>query len=259
MSDTLSAPAENAPKPQAAEIVDLAKTIGGALLIALVLRIVLFQPFTIPSDSMEPMLLKGDYLIVSKYSYGWSRFSIPFHLALFKGRLFGQAPHRGDVVVFSHQITGSKRMDYVKRLIGLPGDRVQVASGVLYINGAPVKREVLGPVADPDDPQRQVTKVRESLPDGRSWITFVESPDHVGETTGVYVVPEGRVFLMGDNRDNSLDSRWPDGVGMGFVPKEEIEGRARFILASWTGGAELFKPWTWVTRLDLARLFKPIR
>ncbi|MBS0297877.1 MAG: signal peptidase I [Proteobacteria bacterium] len=257
MSDTVAAPAEEAPKPYAAEIVEIAKTIGAALLIALVLRIVLFQPFTIPSDSMEPGLLKGDYLIVSKFSYGWSRFSIPFSPPLGSGRLFDHSPLRGDVVVFSHKL-GPKRMDYVKRLIGLPGDRVQVISGVVHINGKPVRQELLGPTFDPDDPGRQVMKVRESLGD-RSWIALIESPDHVGETTGVYVVPKDRFFFMGDNRDNSLDSRWPDGVGMGFVPKAEVEGRARFILVSWTGGAELFKPWTWVTRLDLRRLLKPIR
>jgi signal peptidase I len=255
MSDILQPPSRAADERQA---VELAKTIGWALLIALVLRIVLFQPFTIPSDSMEPALLKGDYLIISKYSYGWSRFSIPFHPPLLRGRLFDRAPRRGDVVVFSHEKDG-KRIDYIKRLIGLPGDRIQVIGSVLHINGRPVKRELLGPTADPDDPGRQVMQVRETLPDGRRWITLVESPDHPGETTGVYVVPENRFFFMGDNRDNSLDSRWPDGLGMGFVPKEEVEGRAQIILLSWRGGAEMLKPWTWITRLDLSRAFRPIR
>jgi signal peptidase I len=242
-------------RPWPTELWDMAKTIGAALLIALVLRALLFQPFTIPSDSMEPLLLKGDYLVVSKFSYGWSRFSIPFDPPLFRGRAFDQPAHRGDVVVFTLKKDG-KRQAFVKRLIGLPGDRIQLVNGVLSINDVPVKREILGPTTDPDDPDRRVTRVRETLPDGRSWITFLESPDHVGETTGVYVVPKNRFFFMGDNRDNSLDSRWPEGVGMGFVPKEEVIGRARFVLVSWRGGVELFKPWTVFTRLDLSRAFR---
>jgi signal peptidase I len=244
-------------RPARDELIGVAKTVGAALLVALVLRILLFQPFTIPSDSMEPLLLKGDYLVVSKFSYGWSRFSIPFNPPLFRGRAFDQAPRRGDVVVFSLKKDG-KRQDYVKRLIGLPGDRVQLKDSVLYINGAAVKRDALGWASDPDDPDRRVMRVRETLPDGRSWITLVESPDHVGETTGEYVVPKNRLFFMGDNRDNSLDSRWPEGVGMGFVPKEEVEGRARFVLVSWRGGVELFKPWTLFTRFDASRAFRPL-
>ena len=140
-------------------------------------------------------------------------------------------------------------------MIGLPGDRVQVWGSSLYINGAPVKRQVLGPATDPDDPSRAVTRVRETLPGGRSWITLVEGAEHDGETTGVYVVPKDELFVMGDNRDNSLDSRWPADVGMGFIPKEEIEGRAAFVLMAWHGGASLWKPWTWFTRLDPLRAF----
>jgi signal peptidase I len=239
------------------ELVSTAKTVGLALLVAMVLRVLLFQPFTIPSDSMEPLLLKGDYLVVSKFSYGWSRFSLPFHPPLFRGRAFDNPARRGDVVVFSLKKDGT-RQAYVKRLIGLPGDRIQLVNSVLTINGSAVKRDELGWVNDPDDPDRRVMQVRETLPDGRSWITLVESPDHVGETTDVYVVPKNRFFFMGDNRDNSLDSRWPEGVGMGFVPKEEVVGRARFVLISWRGGVELFAPWTLLTRLDLSRAFRPL-
>lgn len=239
------------------EIVDTARTVGAALLVALALRIVVFQPFTIPSDSMEPLMLKGDYLVVSKFSYGFSRFSLPFNVPLFRGRIFGGAPRRGDVVVFNHEKDG-KRSDYVKRVIGLPGDQIQLIRGQLYINGQPVKREELGPTTDPDNPARPVQKVRETLPDGRSWITFIESRDHYGESTDLYVVPKNRVFVMGDNRDNSLDSRWPKGEGLDFIPIEEIEGRARFVLLSWTGGADLLRPWTILTRLDLSRAFKSL-
>ncbi len=239
------------------ELIETAKVVGGGLAFAIVLRILLVQPFTIPSDSMEPGLLKGDYLVVWKPSYGWSRFSIPFAPPLFNGRVFERPAHRGDVVVFSHKEHG-KRSDFIKRLIGLPGDRIQLQGGQLYINGTAVKRERLGPGVDPDDPSRAVTRYRESLPDGRSWITLNEGPEHEGETTDVYVVPKNRFFFMGDNRDNSLDSRWAEGIGMGFVPKEDVEGRAGFIVMSWRGGASLWKPWTWFTRLEPKRAFRPI-
>jgi signal peptidase I len=239
------------------QLTDLARTIGAALLLALVLRVVLFQPFTIPSDSMEPLLRKGDYLVIWKWSYGWSRFSIPFEPPLFRGRLFDRAPRRGDVVVFNHAMNG-KRTTFIKRLIGLPGDHIQLIDSRLYINGAPVKREVLGPRTDPDDPAREVTGVRETLLDGRSWTTLVEAPDHQGENTGVYVVPKNRFLMMGDNRDNSLDSRWPAGVGMGFVPKEELEGRAALVVMAWRGGANFWKPWTLITHLDFARALRSL-
>lgn len=253
MSDiSRTTPAPNDSRARRRELIELPRTLGLGLLAALALKTALFQPFTIPSESMEPLLLKGDYLVVSKFSYGWSRFSLPFHPPLFRGRLFDRSPPRGDVVVFNHE-EGGRRSDYVKRVIGLPGDRIQLIGAVLYLNGQAVKRDVLGPANDPGDPARLVEEVRETLPDGRSWITFVTSPDSPAETTGVYVVPKDRVFLMGDNRDNSLDSRWPAGVGMGFVPIEEIEGKAERVLVSWRGGADLFKPWTWVLRLDLSR------
>jgi signal peptidase I len=238
------------------ELIDIAKTIGAALVVTLVLRVVVFQPFTIPSDSMESGLVVGDYLVISKWSYGWSRFSLPFAPPLPAGRLFGQAPRRGDVVVFDHVINGP-RTAYIKRVIGLPGDRVQVRLSQVYINGAPIPREVLGPGRDPDAPDRLVTRVRESL-NGRNWVTLIASPDAPGETTPEFVVPAHNLFVMGDNRDNSLDSRWPAGVGMGFVPIDEVEGRARFVVASWRGGASLWKPWTWFTRFDPSRVFKAL-
>jgi signal peptidase I len=259
LDQTMTDAAKPAPEPETllAQIIDISKTLGAALLVTLVLRVIVFQPFTIPSDSMEPILWKGDYLILWKGSYGWSRYSIPFDPPLFHGRLFDRLPQRGDVVVFKHKI-GAERKDYIKRVMGLPGDRVQVISSRVFINGTPVQQQALGPTTDPDDPSRTVMRVRERLANGRSWTTFVEDPNRQGETTGVYVVPKDRLFVMGDNRDNSLDSRWPQGVGMGFIPKDEIEGRAAFVLASWRGGASLWKPWTWFTRFNPGRMFKSL-
>jgi signal peptidase I len=234
---------------------EVAKTILLALLLAVALRTVLFQPFTIPSDSMEPALRRGDYMAVSKFDYGFSRFSLPLAPPLGDSRLFSRQPRRGDVIVF--KLPRDNVADYVKRLIGLPGDRVQVVHGVVWVNGRPLAQAVLGPVQDPDNPARIVTQVRETLPDGRSYLTFHEDPDHDGENTDVFVVPQGRYFFMGDNRDNSSDSRWPKDVGVGFVPAANLEGRARMVLLSWKPGASILKPWTWLD-LDWGGFFKPV-
>jgi len=225
------------------EFFEIAKTIVLALLLALALRTFVFQPFTIPSDSMEPALLQGDYMAVSKFDYGFSRFSLPLALAGPAGRLLDHAPRRGDVVVF--KLPRDDKVDYVKRLVGLPGDRVQVIHGVVSVNGQAWRQQALGLVRDPDAPGRIVMQVREVQPDGRSHLILREDQDHDGESTDVYVVPQGRYFVMGDNRDNSSDSRWPKALGVGFVPAENLEGRARMILASWKPGAAVLKPWTW--------------
>jgi signal peptidase I len=235
---------------------ELARTVLLALLLALGLRTLLFQPFTIPSDSMEPGLQSGDYMVVSKFDYGFSRYSLPLAPPFGDGRLFARRPRRGDVIVF--KLPRDPATDYVKRLIGLPGDRVQVVQGVVWLNGRPLRQAPLGRVRDPDNPGRIVTRVRETLPDGRSYLTFHENADHDGENTGVYVVPEDQYFFMGDNRDNSADSRWPKAVGVGFVPAANLEGRARMILVSWKPGAALLEPWTWLN-LDWGRFFRPIR
>jgi signal peptidase I len=234
---------------------ELAKTVAFALLLALGLRTLLFQPFTIPSDSMEPALQSGDYMVVSKFDYGFSRYSLPLAPPFGEGRLLAHQPRRGEVIVF--KLPRDPSIDYVKRLIGLPGDRVQVVHGVVWLNGKRLAQQPLGFTRDPDNLARIVTEVRESLPDGRSYLTFHEDADHDGENTGVYVVPEGQYFFMGDNRDNSLDSRWPKALGVGFVPAANLEGRARAVLLSWKPGAAILKPWTWLN-LDRKRFCKPI-
>jgi len=234
---------------------ELVKTIAGALLLALGLRTLLFQPFTIPSDSMEPALRSGDYMVVSKFDYGFSRFSLPLAPPFGEGRLLARRARRGDVIVF--KLPRDPSIDYVKRVIGLPGDRVQVLHGVVWLNGKPLAQQPLGLTPDPDNPGRIVTKVRETQPDGRSYLTFHEDADHDGENTDVYVVPQGQYFFMGDNRDNSLDSRWPKAFGVGFVPAANLEGRARMVLLSWTPGAAILKPWTWLD-LNWSRFFKPV-
>ncbi len=260
----------------AQEIVELGKTVVYALLIAFILRVVLFQPFTIPSASMEPTLLVGDYIIVSKFAYGWGRHSIPFNPPLGKGRLLYREPKRGDIIVFKLPRDG--RTDYIKRLIGLPGDKIQVTHGVLHINGQAVEREKIGPgLVDPDSPVASATAYKETLPGGKTFVTNTWDPNGGADNTAVYTVPKGCFFMMGDNRDDSLDSRFDPGevppgeascpwnsdvdnrvqpdLGVGFVPANDLVGRADIILFSWKPGASLFKPWTWVSDARWNRFF----
>jgi signal peptidase I len=233
----------------------MAQTIVCALAIAVVLRTLLFQPFTIPSSSMEPGLVTGDYILVSKFAYGWSRASLPFNPPLPGGRFGGGAPKRGDVVVF--RLPRDPQQAWVKRVIGLPGDRVQVLGGQVWVNGQALARTIVGLGRDHDAPWRAVLDVRETEPDGRSHLVYGGAPDHEGDTTGVYVVPKGRYFVMGDNRDNSLDSRFPREIGVGLLPAENLIGKAELVLFSWKPGSVLAKPWTWV-RPQLDRFFRPV-
>ncbi len=238
------------------EVIETAKTLAVALALMLLVRVAVFQPFTIPSSSMEPGLVTGDYIVVSKWPYGWSRASLPFNLPLLPGRIGGKAPARGDVVVF--RLPRDPGEVYIKRLIGLPGDRVQVSQGAVLVNGVPIPRQISGLARDHDAPGRIAPQVVETAPSGKRYVTFGGAPDHEGDNTGVYVVPPGTYFFMGDNRDNSLDSRWPQEIGVGFVPAENLIGRAEMVVMSWRRGASIFRPWTWLN-LDLGRFFRRVR
>jgi signal peptidase I len=237
------------------ELIEIGKTIVYALLIALVLRVVLFQPFTIPSASMEPTLLEGDYIIVSKYSYGFSRFSLPVSPPISHGRLFGHEPQRGDIIVF--KLPRDPRMDYIKRLIGLPGDKVQIKHGTVFINDKAIPQKASGTTdIDIGGFSQKADMFQETMPNGRQYMTYQVNPDDPAENTDPYLVPKGEYFFMGDNRDNSLDSRFaPENDGVGFVPFENLEGRAQLILLSWNKGASLFKPWTWLMNARPSRFF----
>jgi signal peptidase I len=236
------------------EAVEIVKTVVYALLIAVVLRILLFQPFTIPSGSMIPNLQVGDYIVVSKYSYGYSRHSIPFSPPIFKGRIFNTVPHRGDIVVFKD--TKDNHTDYVKRLMGLPGDKIQVMAGSVYINGQVLPQTRLPQTAT--DRLQGATRAVETFNDvkgGRPHIIQDLGTTQYDDTE-IFYVPPHEYFMMGDNRDNSADSRVPKAEGgVEYVPEENLVGRARIILFSWSEGASLFKPWTWVTNARIGRFF----
>jgi signal peptidase I len=240
---------------------ELAKVIIQAGLIALVVRTLLFQPFNIPSGSMIPTLDIGDFLFVSKYAYGYSNHSLPFSPPLFPGRIFFSPPKRGDVVVFKLPRDG--QTDYIKRVIGLPGDTIQLKEARLYINGTIVPREPIAAMQEEDlfGRLRDVPTYKETLPGGVSHtIIQIEGDNGFYDNTAVYTVPPDNYFMMGDNRDNSTDSRVPpDEGGVGYVPAEDLVGRAELIFFSVAQGepAWAFWEWPWSVRWD--RLFKPVR
>ena len=225
-----------------------------ALLLALVIRTFLFQPFSIPSGSMRPTLLEGDYLFVTKWAYGYSRYSLPFSPNIFSGRVFGSDPQRGDVAVFKFPPNPS--LDYIKRVIGLPGDKIQVRQGVLYINDVAVPREKVGQIDNPDitEVDRPVDVYRETLPNGVSYDTLDLTANGLGDDTREFIVPPGHYFMMGDNRDNSTDSRF----SVGFVPAENLVGRANIIFFSISDGASPLEIWKWPTLMRPSRLFNMV-
>lgn len=234
------------------------------VLAVVVLRSFIISPFNIPSESMLPRLLNGDYLFATKWSYGYSRYSLPFSLPLIPGRILASQPERGDIVIF--KAPPGDDVDYIKRVIGLPGDEVQVKGGQVFLNGKAIPRQRVKDFVLPVTPNTNCyapefegsdkdgnavcnyPQFRETLPNGKSYdvLDLGTTPQ---DDTGVYIVPEGQMFLMGDNRDNSMDSRFPavEGQGIGIVPQDNLVGKAAIMMFSTDGGAEWFKPWTWFT------------
>jgi signal peptidase I len=262
MTDAPATPAPAESKPEAKP-----ETLGSFLWFVLKLAIAValfrsfvFSPFNIPSESMLPGLENGDYLLAAKWPYGFSRHSLPFDAPLIPGRIFASPPERGDVVIFKHPLDGT---DYIKRVIGLPGDTIAMRGGELLINGELVaKRRIadfvirVSPntdcawgaqkVRDAAGARCIYARFRETLPSGRSYevLDFGPMPQ---DDYGPVIVPEGTMFLMGDNRDNSQDSRFPAMAsgGVGFVPQENLVGRASVMMWSTDGSSSWLKPWTW--------------
>lgn len=211
----------------------LARSFLIALAIAMLFRTFAYEPFHIPSGSMKPTLLVGDYLFVSKFSYGYSRYSIPFGPPLFEGRIMEQdTPERGDIIVF--KLPKDNKTNYIKRLVGLPGDTISVSKGILYINGAEVKRERIDDFLDEERSNdiKTIPAYVETLPNGVRYRVLDEVQNSMEDTTRVFTVPEEHYFFMGDNRDNSLDSRVSPPIGVGFVPEINLVGRADFTFFS---------------------------
>jgi signal peptidase I len=209
---------------------------------------------------MEATLLVGDYLFVTKFTYGYTRYSFPFGLPYFSGRIFGSEPKRGDIVVF--RLPRDDSTDYIKRVVGLPGDRIQMIDGLLHINGAAVTRERAEDYIDHDEgPQPvRVKRWRETLPNGVSYYTLDRVDDYYYDNTQPYLVPPGHFFMMGDNRDNSVDSRIsPASRGVGYVPFENIVGRAQVIFFSIGGSGHAWEVWRWPSSVRWDRLFMIVR
>ncbi len=231
------------------------KTLITALICAGIIRSFFFEPFHIPSSSMKPGLLIGDYIFVSKYSYGYSRYSFPFGFDIFKGRIFTSKPQRGDVVVF--RLPSQPSVNYVKRLIGLPGDKIQMRNGVLYINEVEVSKTANGTFFDDQaiGDEKNVAQFLEKLPEDKTVLTIDENPNAPQDNTGIYEVPQGHYFMMGDNRDNSQDSRFLTQVG--FVPEENLVGKAQIIFFSSESNILAF--WNWGHAIRFDRILKKVQ
>ncbi|MEL0231474.1 MAG: signal peptidase I [Hyphomicrobiales bacterium] len=229
------------------------RTLIYAILIAFFIRTFILQPFTIPSGSMLPNLLVGDYLFVSKYSYGYSRYSLPFSPNIIKDRIFARLPERGDVVVF--RLPNDTDVDYIKRVIGLPGDKIQIKNGLIYINDEEVS------ISNYNDnykyfAQYNKNTLKNEILDGKSHLVLDLETGSLGDNTGIYRVPNDHYFMMGDNRDNSLDSRFIDQVG--YVPFENFVGRAEFLFFSSDKSVPLWKIWNWHKKFRFDRIAKKI-
>ncbi|MEH3046558.1 signal peptidase I [Sphingomonas adhaesiva] len=259
-------------KPARSETSESIRFLLKLALFVFILRSFIFAPFSIPSESMLPRLLIGDYLFVSKWNYGYSRWSLPWGLPLIPGRLFGRDPTRGDTVVFRSM--GPDDHDVIKRVIGLPGDTVQMRNGQLFLNDRAIPKDRVADFIVPITPNFPAEKCgtafqdvdatgaaicryprfRETLPNGRSYEVLDQENIPRADDTDVYRVPAGTVFLMGDNRDDSADSRFAPPEGMGYIPMERIEGKALLTFWSTDGSAEWLKPWTWVSAARFHRI-----
>jgi signal peptidase I len=240
---------------------ELLKTLAFALLLALTFRSLFFEPFHIPSGSMKDTLLVGDYIFVSKYSYGYSRYSFPLGLDLFDGRFGpGSEPKRGDVVVF--RLPSNTSIDYIKRLIGLPGDRIRIEDGIVYLNDKPIPRQRSGEFADDGEAYnapfriRTLPRYKETLPSGKTYHVLDSEYFGDADNTAEYIVPEGHYFMMGDNRDHSIDSRFENRVG--FIPRENLIGRAEMIFISVDDTPPIWKLGAWFSSFRKSRFFKAI-
>jgi signal peptidase I len=237
---------------------ELAKTVIYAGLIAIVIRTFFFQPFNIPSASMEATLLVGDYLFVEKFSYGYSRYTFPFGGWPFgdkmQGRYFAHEPTRGDVIVFKYPQDNST--DFIKRLIGMPGDTIQMKQGTLYINDKAVpKKRIADYVETIDGEQHHVPQYEETLPNGVTYKVLDRDPDGALDTTEAFHVPAGHYFMMGDNRDNSDDSR----AAVGYVPAENLEGKAEIRFFSTDGSARVWEIWKWPFAVRYSRILTMVK
>lgn len=248
---------EGADRSKYSDLFDVIKIVVQALILAVFVRVFFYQPFNIPSGSMKSTLLVGDYLFVSKLSYGYSRYSLPYGPNLFSGRIFASEPERGDIVVFKQPRDNST--DFIKRVIGLPGDTIQMRGGILYINGKAVPKRR---VADFKMRTRggsyiTVPRYEETLPGGRKYFVLDIDPNGGFDSTDVYKVPAGHYFMMGDNRDDSQDSRFQ--LGVGYVPFDNLVGRAEIIFFSANEDSSLFTPWRWPFTTRWSRIFGLVR
>lgn len=269
MSDTASEPAAIAPpKKEKGVFQDYAEFLLKLGIFVFVLRSFIFAPFSIPSESMLPRLFVGDYLIVTKWNYGYSKHSLPFSVPLIPGRIFASIPARGDVAVF--KAPPANDTDLIKRVIGVPGDVVQMRDGALWLNGKPIPKVRIADFVQTVTPNTKCltaasvetgsdgvarcryARFRETLPSGKSYEVLDFGPGDA-DTTQAYTVPENHVFMMGDDRDNSGDSRF-EARGFGFVPIENLVGKAQFTVFSTDGSANYLLPWTWFTAARWGRI-----
>ena len=231
------------------------KSILIAIFIALLIRSFIFEPFNIPSGSMKPNLLVGDFIFVSKYSYGFSKHSLPFSIPLIPGKIFSKTPERGDVVVF--KTPENNRTDYIKRVIGLPGDKIEIKNGIIFINGSEILRKKLNDFIDTDNKttNKRVRMYKEYF--FNKEINILDITDNgIADNTQLFNVPENHFFVMGDNRDNSQDSRFISTVG--FIPYENLVGKAQFIFFS-LENARFLQIWKWPNSIRYERIFQKIQ